>query len=134
MEREAVMTKNQTTTDESQTRERKPPIVEKRQHPRQAATLDVQLYWKDDTGVLHDAEGVVVNASAGGFGVETDCGLAVGRIVTLRTYEGSSMQCVVRHTQDREGGVVLGLKVLPTSRGERHEESIRGLSDALDES
>ena len=125
------MTKTETASAASQSPSRKEPLVEKRLHGRRDTELNVQLYWKDDTGALHDENGVVVNASAGGFGVEASTGLGVGRLVTVRTFEGSSIQCVVRHRQDRPDSVLMGLEVVPAANEALQQESLNGLSNAL---
>lgn len=104
---------------------------EKRGHPRSTADLDVRLYWQDDIGNLFDAPACVKDISAGGFEVEVDTGLGIGRLATVKTSKGSSLYCVVRHRQSGPKGVLVGLEALPTPDAKELLRVLEGLSAAL---
>lgn len=105
-------------------------IVERRRYRRFWVGLSVRIYWQDDQGRQREAPALLRDVSAGGFGIELQEQLEVGTVVTVRTMVNSP-RCEVRHMQANEKRVLIGVKVLPSDDGSRHEESLEKLAAAL---
>lgn len=90
----------------------------------------MRVYWQDEQGRQREAPALLRDVSAGGFGIELQDCLEVGTIVTVRTIVNSP-RCEVRHVQANEKRVLIGVKVLPSVDGSRHEESLEKLAAAL---
>lgn len=107
--------------------------AEQRKHPRFPIRLGVRIHWKDGSGDLQDTSGVIVDVSAGGFGIELARSFATGALLSVQTHEGS-LQCVVRYAQELVNGCRLGVEVLAASDGSDHKRSLDNLAIALAES
>lgn len=90
----------------------------------------MRLYWQDEQGRQREAPALLHDVSAGGFGIELQDRLEAGTIVTVRTMVNSP-RCQVRHVQANEKRVLIGVEVLPSEDGTRHEESLQKLAAAL---
>ena len=91
----------------------------------------VQIYWQDDAQLPCEAVAVIRNISARGFGVTTDRSFTVGQSITVRAAE-RSMQCEVRHVQERRCSFTVGLEIRSSSDGSSLERSLRSLASAVD--
>lgn len=107
--------------------------AEQRKHRRFPTKLSVRIHWKDRSGNLHNTPGILVDVSAGGFGIELARPFAEGTLMSVETQEGA-LQCVVRHGQQRPNGYRLGVEVLAASDGSNHKRSLDNLEIALAES
>lgn len=107
--------------------------AEQRKYRRFPTKLSVRIHWKGDSGNLQNTSGVIVDISAGGFGIELARPFAIGALLSVETHEGS-LQCVVRHAQARPNGCRLGLEALAASDGSDHKRSLDNLAIALAES
>jgi hypothetical protein len=104
--------------------------VERRRYRRFWVGLNVRVYWQDEQGRQREAPALLRDVSAGGFGIELQDRLEIGTLVTVRTMVNSP-RCEVRHVRANEKRVVIGVKVLPSEDGSRHEESLAKLAAAL---
>ena len=104
--------------------------AEQRRHPRLSTNLEVQVCWIDAFGFQNEGTAVVKNISAGGFGIEFGHNRPLGSRLTVRTGT-NSIQCLVRHTQPRQGDVYLGLEVLPTLEEAGASQSLDRLGTVL---
>jgi hypothetical protein len=92
--------------------------------------MNVRVYWQDEMGRQREAPALLHDVSAGGFGIELQDRLEVGTIVTVRTMVNSP-RCEVRHVQANAKRVLIGVQVLPSEDGSRHEDSLQKLAAAL---
>jgi c-di-GMP-binding flagellar brake protein YcgR len=106
------------------------PAVERRRYRRFWVGLNVRIYWQDEQGRQREAPALLRDVSAGGFGIELQDRLEVGTLITVRTMV-KSPRCEVRHVRANEKRVLIGVKVLPSEDGSRHEESLEKLAAAL---
>ena len=106
------------------------PAVERRRYRRFWVGLNVRVYWQDEQGRQREAPALLCDVSAGGFGIELQDRLEVGTLVTVRTMVNSP-RCEVRHMRANDKRVLIGVKVLPSEDGSRHEESLEKLAAAL---
>ena len=104
--------------------------AEQRRYPRFPAELRVRIHWKDSSGDLHDTLGIIIDLSAGGFGIELARPFPEGALLSVETHEGTLL-CVVRHTQQRPNNYRLGVEVLAASDGSNHRRSLDNLEIAL---
>lgn len=104
--------------------------MERRRYRRFWVGLNVRVYWQDEQGRQREAPALLRDVSAGGFGIELQDRLEIGTLVTVRTMVNSP-RCEVRHVRANEKRVVIGVKVLPSEDGSRHEESLAKLAAAL---
>lgn len=104
--------------------------VERRRYRRFWVGLNVDLSWQDEQGREREAQALLRDVSAGGFGIELEERVEVGLVITIRTMV-TSARCEVRHTHANGKTVVIGVKVLPSEDGSRHEESLEKLAAAL---
>lgn len=107
--------------------------AEQRKYRRFPIELGVRIHWKDGSGNLRNTSGIIVDVSAGGFGIELARPFATGALLSVETHEGS-LQCVVRHAQARPNGCRLGVEALAASDGSDHKRSLDNLAIALAES
>jgi hypothetical protein len=107
--------------------------TEQRRHERLSTKLGVRIHWKDGSGNLQETPGIIIDMSAGGFGIELARPFTVGALLSVETREGS-LQCVVRHSQQRLNSCRLGVEVLAASDGSNHQRSLDNLEIALAES
>lgn len=107
--------------------------AEQRKHRRFPTKLDVRIHWKAASGNLQETSGIIIDVSAGGFGIEIARPFAAGTLLSVETH-GGSLQCVVRHAQQRPSGYRLGVEVLAASDGSNHKRSLDNLEIALAES
>lgn len=105
-------------------------VVERRRYRRFWVGLNVRVYWQDEQGRQREAPALLRDVSAGGFGIELQDRLEVGTIITVRTMVNSP-RCEVRHMRANSARVLIGVKVLPSADGSRHEESLEKLAAAL---
>jgi hypothetical protein len=105
------------------------PAVERRRYRRFWVGLNVRVYWQDELGRQREAPALLRDVSAGGFGIELQDRVEVGTIVTVRTMVNSP-RCEVRHMHANEKRVLIGLRVLPSDDGSKHEESLEKLAAA----
>jgi hypothetical protein len=111
--------------------EQAPARTHKRRHERQDAQAVVQIYWRDESGLPCESVAVIKNISARGFGIQTDSSFPVGRSITVRTPK-RSLECEVRHVQERRYSFRIGLEIRSSSDGSSLERSLRSLASALD--
>ena len=104
--------------------------AERRRYRRFWVGLNVRVYWQDAEGRQRETPALLRDVSAGGFGIELQDRLEVGTLITVRTMV-TSPRCEVRHVQANEKCVVIGVKVLPSEDGSRHEDSLEKLAAAL---
>lgn len=90
----------------------------------------MRVYWQDEQGRQREAPALLRDVSAGGFGIELQDRLEVGMLITVRTMVNSP-RCEVRHMNANEKRVLIGVRVLPSEDGSRHEESLEKLAAAL---
>lgn len=106
------------------------PVAERRRYRRFWVGLNVRVYWQDEQGRQREAPALLRDVSAGGFGIELQDRLEVGTLITVRTMVNSP-RCEVRHMNANEKRVLIGVKVLPSEDGSRHEDSLEKLAAAL---
>ena len=106
------------------------PGAERRRYRRFWVGLNVRVYWQDEQGRQREAPALLRDVSAGGFGIELQDRLEVGMLITVRTMVNSP-RCEVRHMNANEKRVLIGVRVLPSEDGSRHEESLEKLAAAL---
>lgn len=106
--------------------------AEQRKHRRVPTALGVRIHWKDASGDLQNTSGIIIDASAGGFGIELARPFAKGTLLSVETHEGS-LQCIVRHAQVSLHGCRLGMEVLAASDGSNHKRSLDNLEIAITE-
>jgi hypothetical protein len=106
------------------------PAVERRRYRRFWVGLSVRVYWQDEQGRQREAPALLRDVSADGFGIELQDRLEVGTLITVRTMVNSP-RCEVRHMQANEKRVLIGVRVLPSEDGSRHEEALEKLAAAL---
>jgi hypothetical protein len=116
--------------DSGSTRSAQTTAVDRRRYRRFWVGINVRLYWQDEQGRQRESAALLRDVSAGGFGIELQDVLEVGMIVTVRTIVNSP-RCEVRHVQANDKRVLIGVRVLPSDDGSRHEESLQKLADAL---
>ena len=104
--------------------------AERRRYRRFWVGINVRIYWQDEQGRQREAPALLCDVSAGGFGIELQDRLEVGTLVTVRTMVNSP-RCEVRHMRANDKRVLIGVKVLPSEDGSRHEESLEKLAAAL---
>jgi hypothetical protein len=107
--------------------------AEQRKYRRFPSELGVRIHWKDASGSLQNTSGIIIDVSAGGFGIELARPFPTGTLLSVETQEGS-LQCVVRHAQERPTSCRLGVEVLAASDGSNHRLSLDNLEIALAES
>jgi hypothetical protein len=107
--------------------------IEQRRHRRHPSALGVRIHWMDNLGNLQNAPGLIIDVSAGGFGIESGQPFPKGALLSVETREGS-LQCVVRHARERIDSCRLGVEVLAASDGSNHKRSLDNLAIALAES
>jgi hypothetical protein len=120
----------QPVVDSGTIRSPETPAVERRRYRRFWVGLSVRVYWQDEQGRQREAPALLRDVSAGGFGIELQDRLEVGMLITVRTMVNSP-RCEVRHMRANEKRVLIGVKVLPSEDGSRHEESLEKLAAAL---
>ena len=112
------------------TRSPESPSAERRRYRRFWVGLNIRVYWQDEQGRQREAPALLRDVSAVGFGIELQDRLEVGTLVTVRTMVNSP-RCEVRHMRANQKRVLIGVKVLPSEDGSRHEESLEKLAAAL---
>lgn len=120
----------QPVEDSGTTRSQQSLAAERQRYRRFWVGVNVRLYWQDEQGRQREAPALLHDVSAGGFGIELQDRLEAGTIVTVRTMVNSP-RCQVRHVQANEKRVLIGVEVLPSEDGTRHEESLQKLAAAL---
>lgn len=120
----------QPVTDVATLRSREADAAERRRYRRFWVGLNVRVYWQDQEGRQRESPALLRDVSAGGFGIELQDRVEVGTLITVRTMV-TSPRCEVRHVRVDGKCVVIGVKVLPSEDGSRHEESLEKLAAAL---
>lgn len=120
----------QPVADSETTKSPQPRAAERRRYRRFWVGINVRIYWQDELGRQREAPALLHDVSAGGFGIELQDRVEVGTIITVRTMVNSP-RCQVRHIQANEKRVLIGVEVLPSEDGARHEESLQKLAAAF---